>query len=298
MGFFDSVFGDGDSGSGDELSQQDYSGKNFAGRNLQGKEISQCEFKRTVLTNAIFVKATVTQCDFSGADLRGTRWEGADVTQCNFAGAMCDGMVTTGASFSQCENLPPWLYGKFDDIDDDAQKWQLAGWKLGQLQQIEPSGSVKERRDDDKLWFSGTYNGRPFRIVVDISYGTMELEMKARTQRGDLTVFFDREAQPKPPAERDEVWDSDASSQQFFIGPGVYIEDDAQELERQKQMFWGEMPRWFAQFMPAGNATRVRVDNGNLIEISFKDDILAGDLTYRVKNALDFASAVAQACGG
>jgi hypothetical protein len=128
----------------------------------------------------------------------------------------------------------------------------------------------------------------------------MEIEVKAPTQRGDLSVDFDREAQPTAQGQADDVWDAQESShsQKFFIAPGIYIEDSAEELHRQKMMFWGDMPQMFTYFMPAGNCTRVHVENGNQISMRFKDDILAGDLSYRVRMALDFADALARACGG
>ena len=295
MGFFSKLFGDDDAVqpaagpagyANQSLSQQEFEGKNLAGMNFQGADLSQCTFDRANLSRADFTGAKVSQCEFKGTDLRGARFDRAEVTQSTFTEAKLDGLSTIGTEFTQCDDLPAELMSRFDDIDSDDDKFRIARMRLEQLRVLDPGGGVKERRADDELFFSGTAYGCPFRVLVNISWGNVEVEMKPDRPLGDLSVQFDPEKQPAR-VEADSVWDKeDAPTVVRFLGPGVFIESDAEEVARQVAILGTALPGQLAQFMRAENVEWLRVGTSELT-VKFRGDVLKGDLVRRTQQSIE-----------
>ena len=298
MGFFGKLFGSDQAGKsfdGKEIGQTRFEKHDLTGATFRKANVSQCDFNGANLTNADLSGAVLTQCHFEHANLTAARLVGADLTQCDFRGATMDGVVATGAHFSQCHDVPPALYSRYDDLDDDDAKLGLVRARLQGLVAVSPGGAVKERRDDDKVYFGGTHAARPYRFVVDTTWGSVVFELKASSARGSLRVAFDPDAVAKPAQAGDPDWDAadGTPARQEFLTPGLYLEDSPHEVARMKAMLAGPLLDVLATLLPAVNAKRLDVD-GDRLELVLRDDVLHPELAARARKILDGTDAIAK----
>ena len=291
MGFFGKSGGPvSNNYAGKELSQDDFEGKNLVNADFSGSDLTQVTFDRANLQGASFTNAKLGQCGFTGANLTGAKFDGANVSQCTFTEARLDGMTTNGTKFTQCDDVPAIYMADFDDIDSDDDKYAIARQRLQRLEAIAPGGAIKERRGDDELFFSGTWNGRPFRALVDADWGSVTIEVKTQPNRGELDISYDRDAGALQ-VDEDPVWDANSDPQvRHFIGPATYIEGPKSDVGRQVALLFGDISLRIAQGLGALNAESFRAtDDGNL-QLKLRDDVLKGDLVMRVQVGLQFLS--------
>jgi hypothetical protein len=96
-------------------------------------------------------------------------------------------------------------------------------------------GQLKWRDDGDELHVTGYFNGRPVRLKIWVTFGTMYIELKA-TRRLDTDASFHIRVDPEAAQHagesmgRDEWDDSDRSEQRLFLSPTVFFEGDPCEL--------------------------------------------------------------------
>ncbi len=223
--------------SGLEFTQRYFKRANLRGANLSGATFCQCEFKKADLTGANLTKADFSQCEFPEAVLDETVVERTTFSQCEFKRATWNGAKVKKAEFSQCDDVTGLpvekVYATLWDMDDEAAKWKVCRERLSALAPI-LGGTVKERRDEDTIAWHGTFQGRAFRVCVDLSFGQPLVQMAATNRLGDLRLNRDpgRKAKAAPPDEWDE---KDGSDVCFFLSDSVFLEAPVSELEWLKQ---------------------------------------------------------------
>ncbi len=176
--------------------------------------------------------------------------------------------------------------GYWDDFDDNT-KYQLGRQALEPLAAF-ASGSIKENRDDDKVYFGGKYLDRTFRVLIDMSWGKPKLEAKVANDKGYLYVDFDLE---KKPQDADPDWDNDTKPR-FFLAPGAYIEDSQEDLDRQRAMLGGLAPALVVQLWQQTNARSFGITAEGLLEVDFDDLITSGPIVQRMQVACDLIAQI------
>ncbi|MEO8699900.1 MAG: hypothetical protein ABI867_07640 [Kofleriaceae bacterium] len=178
----------------------------------------------------------------------------------------------------------------WDDLDSD-QQWAYIASALGTLSSF-ADGKVKDDREDNsQMHFTGTYLGRPLRIIVD-SDGKPEVHIKVKAhERGHISVDYDPEAVPKPPG--DPIWDADESVR-LFLAPGVFIDEPPSDLEEMKARLTPAMPRLIPDLLVAGNAGRVIVSEEEIEMSWFHNRVVDGDFAGRMRAMLDLAEQLAR----
>jgi hypothetical protein len=96
-------------------------------------------------------------------------------------------------------------------------------------------GQLKWRDDGDELHVTGYFNGRPTRLKLWVTFGTMYIELKATRQLDagpsfSISVDPDAAQHAGESMSRDEWDDSDRSEQRLFLAPNVFFEGDPNEL--------------------------------------------------------------------
>jgi hypothetical protein len=121
----------------------------------------------------------------------------------------------------------------WDDLDEQ-QQWLVLRQLLERLAAFSANGAIKHDNDEGKLFFSGRYLERPFRLGTDTSrWFTLEVKVDNSSEVLDIlnNVQLDKDKHPQAPQERDE-WSEDKVV--FFLAPGVYLEGTADSVEADK----------------------------------------------------------------
>lgn len=102
-------------------------------------------------------------------------------------------------------------------------------------------GQLKWRDEGSELHVTGYYQGRPVRLTVWVSFGTVKIELKAtRAYNFDAMFHMQVDADAAKHAgesmTRDEWDDADGTEQKLFLAPNVYFEGEPQELAQLRGM--------------------------------------------------------------
>lgn len=125
-------------------------------------------------------------------------------------------------------------------LDEEQQKPLLS--QCGQRMAPIIGGQLKWRSEGDELHVTGLFQGRPARIMLSVSFGSVDLELKMAPPRSlpqSLYVHVDPDAKNHAgeALDRDEWDDEDGTSQKLFLAPHIYLEGDADELQTMHGMF-------------------------------------------------------------
>jgi hypothetical protein len=158
-------------------------------------------------------------------------------------------------------------------------------------------GTIQRNDDDEEVYFSGTYLGRPFRAIVKYIRGEPRLLVKVNNQRGDLSLRFDRTAQPKEARQRD-AFDSDDDDDRIrhFVAQGVFIEARPDEVNRRMAMLTGMVPQLIVQLMYELNASWFELEEDKLL-ITFEDNVMMLNLVPLMQKAFDYVQQIGRELG-
>ncbi len=97
-------------------------------------------------------------------------------------------------------------------------------------------GQLKWRNDGDELHVTGMYQGRPARIMLSVSFGGADLELKMGAPVSVAEALYiqvdpDAKQHAGEALDRDAWDDDDGTSQKLFLAPNIYLEGDANELQ-------------------------------------------------------------------
>ncbi len=271
--------------SGIDFSQKSFRRARLVGTRIRG-DVSQCDFQGADLSGADLSGAEFTQCEFQGASLRGARLDGAEFCQCEFEGAALDGVSTQGTSFSQCEGIrglsPRQRWSSWDDIDDDDEKQRIAREEMRKLAAA-IQGRAKELRDEEEIHVTGHFASRPFRVKLDLTWGSVEVELRVDNRVGVVFVHHDPEKKPEGPRPRDEWDDHDAREERHFLAPGVYLEEQPAELQAMQWILQQspQVTQFLVGTILASQLQQVFVD-ATSITCAFRRDLLQMDTTAAV----------------
>ncbi len=124
----------------------------------------------------------------------------------------------------------PWAqaFRGFDDWDD-GRKQQLVTQYFQAAGQNMQEPKIVPKPNDEEIELRGVYQSYPTRVVCDAFFG-LNVEMKAPNQQLEaLCVYFDPNFEPTPGDA--DPWDED-DEVRVFLGKGVYVEDDAEDIDQ------------------------------------------------------------------
>lgn len=132
-------------------------------------------------------------------------------------------------------------------------------------------GQLHWNEDDEQFELRTQVGPRPTRVVVDLSFGGVEIHTQFANTVGVLVLHWDPEKQPKAPG--GGPWDDDGEVR-HFIGPGVYIEEYPEEANAMIQLVGGLPPQLVNEFVQAmpNNFARISIDS-SMIELDFKNEV-------------------------
>lgn len=95
-------------------------------------------------------------------------------------------------------------------------------------------GQIKVRDEGSELHVTGYFNGRPARMVVSVSFGSVALELKMNPVELENSFYIqvdpDAKAHAAESLTRDEWDDEDGTEQKLFLGPHVFFAGEPSEL--------------------------------------------------------------------
>lgn len=275
--------------TGLEFSQTDLRGARLVNVKARGVEFCQCDAKQAVFDGAVLEKCEFSQCELQQSSFRGAQLVRVEFSQCEMAGAQLAEARVEECEFSQCEGVaglrPEQQYKDFSDMED-AERWALARQRLGALAAM-VQARYKEHPEDDEAEVVGHFQGRPYRVGVDIDFGSVEVELRCDNSVGTVAFCFDPAAKATPDADE---WDRERGrAQRVFVAHGVYIDTTAAEVAGVHGLLQA-MPGLGAHvggWMPALGLEQLSIDAG-LIGVKFKEDLLRQDLAQKIPQLLGF----------
>ncbi|MFO0666653.1 MAG: hypothetical protein U0174_22070 [Polyangiaceae bacterium] len=95
-------------------------------------------------------------------------------------------------------------------------------------------GQMKWRDEGDALHITGYFNGRPARMIISVSFGSVTLELKMNPIELENSFYIQVDPDAKQHAgesmTRDEWDDDDGTEQKLFLGPHVFFSGEPEEL--------------------------------------------------------------------
>lgn len=182
------------------------------------------------------------------------------------------------------------------DQNDDA-RLASAMAALQALIALSP-GTIQHNTDDEEVYFSGTYLGRAFRAIVKVVWGQPRLMVKVKNERGDLSLRFDRKAEPKLVRQRD-AFDSDDDDDdriRHFVAQGIFIEARQEEVARQLAMLTGMAPQLIVQLMYDMNVSWFELEEDKLT-LTFEDNVMMLHLAPLIQRAFEFIQQIGRELG-
>lgn len=171
---------------------------------------------------------------------------------------------------------------QFDELDDDdPRRWQIAqhfcyAIGTGHLQ----GHQVVEKRADDELEMRGTYHTYPVRMKLDMTWGSVEWEIKAHNPAGrTMYLHWDTDAIPSVGSftgQHADAWDEDHDDVKVFFGRGLYVEAGRAEVEAVSAVFQALPPQtrqMLVQFMPTDRIPRIYCYAGDSILLGYSDEL-------------------------
>ncbi len=272
--------------SGLEFTQKPFKRAILRGANLSGATFTQCEFKKADLRGASLLKTQFDQCEFPEAVFDEAIVEQAAFCQCDFKRATWNGSKVKKTEFSQCDNLVGLpvekIYQSLWDMDDDRQKREVC---RARLQVLEPvvGGQIKERKDESEIQFVGAFQGRAFRVLLDMDFGQPSVQLVAKNRLGGLRLF--RDPGKKTKAAAPDQWDQmDQVPVHFFLSDSVFLEEFSAEMEWTKkrlEMLPEPIYNGFMALLEQLKLTSIELAD-EWIEARFKKDILQLNLAESV----------------
>lgn len=287
--------------SGLDLSNLEFSQTNLAGArltNVRGRkvEFSQCELRGAILDGAQLEQCEFSQCELQQVSFYGAQLVAVEFSQCEFQGASIGAALKLErCTFTQCEGIsglkPEQQFEDFSDMETE-QQIALASERMKALATL-VQGRYKERRDDDELEVVGHFQGRPYRVGVNLDFGSVEAELRCTNTLGTLEIQFDLEAGSTP--DDSDEWDhARGRAQRLFIAPGTFIETSVNEAPTVQRLLHA-LPGLGAHvgaWMQALALQSLSLDT-ETVGARFQKDLLRVDLTKMIPQLLGFLNTLA-----
>jgi len=125
----------------------------------------------------------------------------------------------------------------FESMDaSDPRKWQLGSHFAQTIgAQFLQGHQIVQNQSDGEIELRGKWNDYPVRMKLDMSFGSIEWEMKGTNPSdADIYLHFDPDAVPNVgqfSGDFADDWDASDSTKVFF-GKGYYMDADNSELDR------------------------------------------------------------------
>jgi hypothetical protein len=120
---------------------------------------------------------------------------------------------------------------EFADLEDEEGRIRFLMDLLNPIA-VETGGQLRHVPTEDEVQCSGTYESRPFRIIMDTATGGLNVEVKLANTVGILDIIHDPDAQPSEDP-LDPEWEK-GEEQRYFMAPGYFLEGYAEDLAAQK----------------------------------------------------------------
>ena len=211
-----------------QATQGNFSNKNLAGFDLSGIRFTQAEFNGADLSGANLSGSEFVQCEFKGANLSGAHVQGARFSQCEFRNTQTQGVQLANAELSQCDGLSFEQHRPSYSYWSDEQKVAIGHQLMHALQPI-LGGQVHHDTEEETIELRTQIGERLARIVLDLSWGSFDVEMRFVNTLGLLELKWDPSKEARD--ESQSAWDQNAEVR-HLVGPGVFIEEYANEAKQ------------------------------------------------------------------
>jgi len=173
-------------------------------------------------------------------------------------------------------------YAALDGMDSqDPRKWQLAEHFAHTVgAQFLQGHQLVQKRSDNELELRGNWQHLPARLKIDMSFNSLEWEMKAPNPTNEtIYLHFEEDAVPNVgqfSGAAASAWDDDNESVKTFFGRGFYMECDRRELDKRLAIYQSlheHVRKSLAAYMVGDRLRRLYIYSyGNML-LGFKDDI-------------------------
>jgi hypothetical protein len=284
--------------TGLDLSNLEFSQTNLRGARLtsargRNVEFSQCDLRGAILDGIALEQSEFSQCELHQTSFLGAQLVAVTFSQCELHGSSIGAALKLErCEFSQCEGIsglkPEQLHQDFSDMDSD-RAFALGQERMRALAAL-VHGKYKDRRGDDALEVVGEFQGRAYRVTLDLDFGHVEAELRCRNSLGQIDIQHDPEASSTP----DDVdeWDHDRA-QRIFLARGTYVDTTVSQAASVQQLLQA-LPGFGAHvgaWMPSLGLESLSLGEDS-VSSRFQEDLLRLDLLKQIPQLLGFMASI------
>lgn len=145
---------------------------------------------------------------------------------------------TAGATASSPRQIhaPPLQPAMSDEAWWELEEEDRMRWCMQQLELLKDhlggDGRLKRDSDSEKVMLQTKVFGRDVKLQVDWDTGWSQIEMPCRNRLGTtIRLRYEEGKSTRPSFDADDEWEEESDEVVHIFAPGVYIEDDEDDVE-------------------------------------------------------------------